>query len=162
MWLAPGLRRVGWTARQRPGLMAAAMTQSTIDLTDPSVFTAWATDTIRFSDQDNAGHTNNVAIAAYCETGRLAYAYQVLLPDKQPGETFILARIAIDYRRESQWPGTVRIGTRPVKVGTSSLILGSGVFKDQVCLATAEATVVFRLHGKPAPIPERIRARLEQ
>jgi acyl-CoA thioester hydrolase len=131
-----------------------------IDLTDPAVYRHWTTDTIRFSDQDAAGHTNNVAIAAYCETGRLAYAYQVLLPDKQPGETFILARITIDYRRESRWPGTVRIGTAPVRVGSTSVTLGSGVFNDDRCIATAEAIVVFRQDGKPAPLPERIRSRL--
>lgn len=131
-----------------------------IDLTDPSVYRHWVTDTIRFSDQDAAGHTNNVAIAAYCETGRVAYAYQVLLPDKQPGESFILARITIDYRRESRWPGSVRIGTAPVRVGSSSVTLGTGVFDDDRCIATAEAIVVFRHHGKPAPLPERIRARL--
>jgi acyl-CoA thioester hydrolase len=137
-----------------------SMSVPTIDLTDAAVYRHWTTDTIRFSDQDAAGHTNNVAIAAYCETGRLAYAYEILLPDKEPGESFILARITIDYRRESRWPGSVRIGTAPVSVGNTSATLGSGVFCNDICIATAEAIVVFRRDDRPAPIPERIRARL--
>ena len=137
------------------------MSVPTIDLTDPRVYRHWTGDTIRFSDTDAAGHVNNVAYAAYCETGRLAYAYSVLLPDRAPEESFILARISIDYRRECRWPGTVRIGTAPMKLGSTSITLGSGVFKDDLCVCTAEAVVVFRQAGKPAPIPERIRARLE-
>ena len=48
-----------------------------------------------------------------------------------------------------------------MKLGSTSITVGSGVFKDDVCVCTAEAVVVFRQAGKPAPIPERIRARLE-
>lgn len=136
------------------------MSETAIDPTDPAAYRHWTTDTIRFSDQDSAGHVNNVAYATYCETGRVMYANEYLLADKQPGESFILARITIDYRRESRWPGDLRVGTVPSRIGKSSLTLLTAVFKDDLCICSAEAIVVFRRDGKPAPIPERIRNRL--
>ena len=36
-------------------------------LQDRSIYPHWCTDTVRFSDQDAAGHVNNVAICAYLE-----------------------------------------------------------------------------------------------
>ena len=37
-------------------------------LQDRSIYPHWCTDTVRFSDQDAAGHVNNVALCAYLET----------------------------------------------------------------------------------------------
>ena len=42
-------------------------------LQDRSIYPHWCTDTVRFSDQDAAGHVNNVAICAYLETARLTF-----------------------------------------------------------------------------------------
>ena len=42
-------------------------------LQDRSIYPHWCTDTVRFSDQDAAGHVNNVAICAYIETARLTF-----------------------------------------------------------------------------------------
>jgi acyl-CoA thioester hydrolase len=37
-------------------------------LQDRSIYPHWCSDTVRFSDQDGAGHINNVALCAYLET----------------------------------------------------------------------------------------------
>jgi hypothetical protein len=42
-------------------------------LQDRSIYPHWCSDTVRFCDQDAAGHVNNVAICAYMETARLTF-----------------------------------------------------------------------------------------
>ena len=137
------------------------MTGEEVDLTDPASFRHWVTDTVRFSDQDAVGHVNNVAVAAYVETGRVTHGHELAEALGLDGEEgFVLARLAIDYRRESYFPGEVRVGTRVLRVGTTSYAIGHGVFKDGVCIATAECVLVHRHGTTPAPIEGQLRALL--
>jgi acyl-CoA thioester hydrolase len=122
-------------------------------------YTHWATDTVRFSDQDGVGHINNVAIAAYGESGRVGFG-STLRPSDD-GSSFILARLAIDYRVQGHYPGQIEIGSRLVKVGRTSFTMEHGVFKDGECLATAECVLVYVQDGAPAPIEGAFRAQLE-
>ena len=128
--------------------------------TDPAWYPHWAVDTVRFSDQDAVGHVNNVAYAAYVETGRVAFGH-ALRPD-DAGSSFILARLAIDYRAEARYPGEIRVGTRLVAIGRTSFTMGHGVFKDGVCVATAQCVLVHAKDGSPAPIEGKLRAELER
>jgi acyl-CoA thioester hydrolase len=130
------------------------------DLTDPGSYEHWATDRIRFSDQDAVGHINNVAMAAYVETGRVAFGHGLRVTD-DPGASFILARLAIDYRAQGHYPGEIRVGTRLQRVGRTSFTMVHGVFKDDVCLATAEGVLVFVRDGAPATIEGAFRGRLD-
>ena len=58
------------------------------DLANPASFRHWVAEQVRFCDTDMAGHVNNVSIAAYVESGRLAHCYGLVLPDRAPGEGF--------------------------------------------------------------------------
>lgn len=136
------------------------MTEHPHDLTDPATFSHWVTDTVRFSDTDMAGHVNNVAVATYVETGRLAFVHEVTA-DREPGDGFILGHLSVSYRKESHYPGEVRVGSRVARVGNKSFTVGAGVFKDGACIATAESVVVYRIGTGAAPIPEHLRRPLE-
>ena len=73
----------------------------------------------------------------------------------------ISAGMTVSFLAESHWPGQVELGTGVLKIGSSSLTVGSGAFKDGVCIAAAEMTVV-RLRGKtPHPIEPGLRETLE-
>lgn len=130
------------------------------DHTEPASFSHWASDRVRFSDQDAVGHINNVAMAAYVETGRVAFGHDLRVDD-DPGASFILARLAIDYRAQGHYPGEILVGTRLQRIGRTSFTMAHGVFKDEVCLATAEGVLVFVRDGAPAPIAGTFRRRLE-
>ena len=127
---------------------------------DPDVYTHWTTDTVRFSDQDAIGHINNVAFAAYVESGRVAFG-RVMRSSGNPDQDFILAHLSIDYHAQGHYPGEVRVGTRLVRLGRSSLTVGHGVFKDGVCIATAEGVLVHLKEGRSAPITGNLRVRME-
>jgi acyl-CoA thioester hydrolase len=128
--------------------------------TDPSSFTHWATDTVRFSDQDAVGHINNVAIAAYVESGRVGFGFSLRGAD-DPGSSFVLAHLSIDYRAQGHYPGDIRVGTRLAALGRTSFTVQHGVFKDDECLATAECVLVHVRDGASAPIEGELRANLQ-
>jgi acyl-CoA thioester hydrolase len=132
-------------------------------LQDRSIYPHWCSDTVRFSDQDAAGHVNNVALCAYLETARLTFMRDVgLMSPREDGVRGISAGMNISFLAESHWPGQVELGSGVLKVGTSSITVGSAAFKDGVCVAAAEMTVV-RLKGKtPHPIDEKFREALEK
>lgn len=136
------------------------MTEPNFDLADRSIYRHWVSDRIRFSDQDSTGHVNNVAFAAYVETGRVDFMRTEVMAHREPDEVLIVVRLAIDYREEARWPGTVDVGTRIVRVGNRSCTVGSGIFHGARALATAETVMVFARDGKAVPIDGAGRARL--
>ena len=121
------------------------MSERRFDATDPANFEHWIDDRVRFCDQDASGHINNTAVAQYVENGRVAYAIEVLQIQDNDSR-FIAARLAIDFLRESHYPGIVRTGTRVARIGNKSVTTLHGVFKDELCIATAECVLVH-LHG---------------
>ncbi len=132
-------------------------------LQDRSIYTHWCSDTVRFSDQDSAGHINNVALCAYLETARLTFMLDVgMFAPKEDGVRGISAGMTVSFLAESHWPGKVELGSGVMRVGTSSITVGSAAFKDGLCIAAAEMTVV-RLKGKtPYPIDRSFRETLEK
>ena len=132
-------------------------------LQDRSIYPHWCSDTVRFSDQDAAGHINNVALCAYLETARLTFMRDMgMFAPKEDGVRGISAGMTVSFLAESHWPGKVELGSGVIKIGTSSLTIGSAAFKDGLCIVAAEMTVV-RLKGKtPHPIDEVFRKTLEK
>lgn len=114
-----------------------------VDLTRRDTFSHWTPVTVRFCDQDPMGHVNNVAFAAYVEAARTMLIRSFLDGIDVPNLDFVLARVAIDYRRELHYPGTVDVGARVLRAGTKSLTTGYGIFLEAVCVATAESVNVF-------------------
>ena len=132
-------------------------------LQDRTIYPHWCTDTVRFSDQDAAGHVNNVALCAYLETARLTFMRDMgMFAPKEDGVRGISAGMTVSFLAESHWPGQVELGTGVIRIGSTSITVGSAAFKDGECIAAAEMTVV-RLKGKtPYPIDEAFRKALEK
>ena len=119
--------------------------QRAYDLTRRAAYRLFTPVTIRFSDTDKLGHVNNVAIAAYFEAARCELFYKLMQEAGVGGSSidFVLARVAIDFKREFFYPGTVAVGSRFVRLGTKSITSGYGLFVGDTCHATAEAVNVF-------------------
>jgi acyl-CoA thioesterase FadM len=85
-------------------------------------------------------------------------------PEDDPTEESgaVLAHLSIDYRQELFFPGTVDIGSRVGRIGRSSYMVGTGVFVDERCIATATGVIVTISSGHPAPIPPNTRQRLTE
>lgn len=119
--------------------------------------------TIRFSDQDAMGHVNNVATAAFFESGRFGFFDHLFAEGTTPWKNMILASVSIDYLREILFPGVVEIGGRLARLGDRSMTTHYAIFKDGDCCAVSQAVTVFfdpvkRTSAAPEP---QVRARLE-
>ncbi|WP_448954780.1 acyl-CoA thioesterase [Labrys neptuniae] len=101
-----------------------------------------ATDKLRYGDTDRQGHVNNAVFATFLETGRVELLHNSAAPMAEPGASFVLARVVLDFRAEVLWPGSVEIGTRVNTIGRSSITLDQAVFQNGRCVAEAQTVVV--------------------
>ncbi len=130
------------------------------DLTDAGTYRHWVTEQVRFSDTDLVGHVNNVAIAAYVESGRVAFAGSLLAAAGQrTGMT--LRRVEIDYLSELHYPAELVVGSCLLAIGRTSLTVGTGVFAGERCAATARAVLVAVGPDGPVPLAAEARRVLE-
>ena len=118
---------------------------------------------IRWRDLDALRHVNNAVYATYLEEARDEWFVRAL----GPGGSFwdyVLARVAIDFRRElTQDDEALVVRTRLVRIGTSSL-----TFREEIVslagwvAAEAESVVVARDHdsGRSRPFTDAERADL--
>ncbi|MGD9805179.1 MAG: acyl-CoA thioesterase [Hyphomicrobiaceae bacterium] len=145
------------------------MAEKAFDLTQRATFGLFTPVTIRFSDTDMLGHVNNVSVASYFEAGRCELFYKLMAEGgltergKAARIDFVLARVAIDYRKEFFYPGTVEVGSRFTRLGNRSITTGYGLFIGDTCHATAESVnVFFDLETRTSvPPPSPVRALLE-
>ena len=120
---------------------------------------------IRWSDVDAYRHVNNAVYATYLEECRDEWTETVLGPE---GDLwgFVLARVAIDFRRELTLADEAVIVTcRPVRVGNSSITTREEVRTlDGELSAEAEAVLVARDAdtGRSRPLSESEREAFER
>jgi acyl-CoA thioester hydrolase len=116
---------------------------------------------IRYADLDRQGHVNNAVFSTFSEIGRVAFLYDPERPLAPDGASFVIARLAIDFRAELFWPGTVGIGTGVRDIGRSSITLAQGLFNEGRCVATVEGVIVMQdeetRRSRPLP-PDTIAA----
>ena len=67
-----------------------------------------STDKVRFGDTDRQGHVNNAVFTTFFETGRVELLDHLGILAGRGDLSFVIAAIAIEYRREVFWPGACR------------------------------------------------------
>jgi acyl-CoA thioester hydrolase len=118
----------------------------------------------RFADIDPLWHINNVAIAQYFEEARVC-AIRAMAADSRipvaPEERILIARQTVDYLNEGNYPGSLEVGVGVLRIGTTSFVLGMGLFQSERCIAVSEAVMVLANQRGPMPLPDDYRRRLE-
>jgi acyl-CoA thioester hydrolase len=120
---------------------------------------------IRWRDMDAFRHVNNAVYATYLEECRDEWAERTLGDD---GDLwgFVLARVAIDFRRElTQEDDAIVVTCRAVRVGNSSVTLREEIRTETGGLsAESEAVLVARDAdtGRSRPLTEREREAFER
>jgi len=118
---------------------------------------------IRWRDLDALRHVNNAVYATYLEEARDEWFVRALGPGGNFWD-YVLARVAIDFRRElTQDDEALVVRTRLVRIGTSSL-----AFREEIVslagwvAAEAESVVVARDRdtGRSRPFTDAERADL--
>jgi acyl-CoA thioester hydrolase len=118
---------------------------------------------VLWGDQDAFGHVNNNAYFRWFESARIAYSQRIGLFDLFKAERIgpILASIACDYRRQINFPDTVKVGIRVTRIGRTSLGLEHAIFSESQAAVAAEGSstiVVFDYRANQShPVPPLIR-----
>ena len=120
---------------------------------------------IRWHDVDAYQHVNNAVYATYLEECRDEWLSEVLHGVSDEWD-FVLARVAIDFRRElrleHEW---VIVSCRLDRIGTSSVTLREEIHAEEGWLAAeAEAVLVARDReaGRSRPLTAAERTALER
>jgi YbgC/YbaW family acyl-CoA thioester hydrolase len=99
-------------------------------------------DKLRFGDTDRQGHVNNAVFTTLLETGRVEMLYGGATALSDPGCSFVIARLELDFIAEMMWPGRIDIGTRVQSIGRSSVRLEQALFQGDRLSAWSESVVV--------------------
>jgi acyl-CoA thioester hydrolase len=138
---------------------AAVNPNLTADLSDPNQYKFWQEDHVRFGDLDVIGHVNNLAMGSYFENARVALMRKAF-PHWPNGETlFVLVQTRFDYFYELNYPAQLRIGTRLLSFGRSSMRLGAALFHDKelVAQSTTVSVLINQETRKPVMVPDDLR-----
>ena len=118
---------------------------------------------VRWRDVDALRHVNNAVYATYLEEARDGWLEQALGDDAALWD-YVLARVAIDFRREiGLEEEAVLARATLVRIGTSSLTLREEIrLLDGTLAAEAESVIVARERetGRSRPLTDAERAAL--
>ncbi len=119
---------------------------------------------IRWRDLDAYGHVNNAVYLTYLEEARDAWVHQALGKVTDTWD-FVLARVAIDYKRELvQDDGAVLVRCGLGSIGRGSIRTHEEIVKlDGTVSAVAESVIVPRdpADGRSRPLTDEERSALE-
>jgi acyl-CoA thioester hydrolase len=118
--------------------------------------------TPRFNDTDALGHINNAAIATWFEEARREI-FKFFIPDLDPKKwNLILARIEIDYLRQSYYQRSVVIETEFEKIGNSSMTIIQRALQDGEVMSVGKSIMVHFDYSSntSSKIPDQIREKM--
>ncbi|MEX2534407.1 MAG: thioesterase family protein [Trueperaceae bacterium] len=121
---------------------------------------------VRFGDTDMFGHVNNAAFATYLESARLAFFRDRLSGtlESPGGEAggIILARLAIDFRKQLLFGASAQVTTGVERIGRTSIALKQELFSEGAVVAQADSVVVVFDYEQqcPAEVPVSVRRKL--
>lgn len=113
---------------------------------------------VRFADTDAMGHLNNASYALYAETARLDFFREI----GAALTSLILARLAIDFRRQVNYGEAVHVDTWVERVGRSSITVSHTIVAAGQVVAEVSSVVVHfdyassRAEAIPADLRERL------
>ena len=119
---------------------------------------------IRWKDVDAFGHVNNAVYLTYLEECRDEWLDEAL-GDGEAAWDFVIARLAIDFRRELRLEDdAVLVSCRLKRIGTSSVTTRETIDAAGELAAEAEAVLVARNReeGGSRPLSDAERAALER
>jgi acyl-CoA thioester hydrolase len=133
-------------------------------LANPKNFRFWTDVSLRYGDTDSLGHINNAVYTVLFEAGRAALLFDRHGAIAGQGKTFVIVHLSVNFVAEMHYPGVARVGTALASFGRTSLKLVQGVFKDDICTATAESAIVLidEETRKPIQISEELKQQIEK
>jgi acyl-CoA thioester hydrolase len=98
--------------------------------------------TTRWNDNDQMMHVNNAVYYMYFDTAQTTFYIQSGLLDMSTTSPYVVAESGCRHFSEVSYPDLLTIGVRVAKLGTSSVRLEMGLFRNDADLASAESYFV--------------------
>ena len=108
---------------------------------------------LRFCDTDRLGHVNNAIYNVMCEAGRAELMQAAGLLDPAGGYGVVIARLELDFLREMNWPGEIRIETAIHRIGQKSLQVHQQLHQDGMLVAKATSILAIIDIEKRCAVP---------
>lgn len=120
-------------------------------------------DKLRYADTDRQGHINNAVFSTFFETGRVELIHRLRQVAADSAKDFVIAQITIEYLKELLWPGEVEVGSRVIRVGTSSITIEQLLVAEGLVHARAESVMVLTdtTTRRSTPLDDLSRSTLE-
>ncbi len=111
---------------------------------------------IRFCDTDALGHVNNANFASYSEIGRMAFGQDIGLDTS----SLILARLAIDFRRQLNLGDKLVVHTWVERIGRSSVTMKQTIVSNGQIAADIGCVIVYFDYStnRPKELTEELKA----
>jgi len=118
---------------------------------------------LRWRDLDALNHVNNASFLTFFEEARLRWFATLSGSWTSDAAQPVLAAVHINYRRQLNWPGQVRVELYCERIGNTSLTIAHrllGGDDAQVTYADGNSVLVWiePASGKPIGLPESILA----
>jgi acyl-CoA thioester hydrolase len=119
----------------------------------------------RWSDNDAYGHINNVVYYEYFDTAVNMWLVETEILDIEKSPIIsIVVETGCTYFESAAYPEPLEAGIAVDKVGTSSIVYATAIFRRDVdhaiCAGRFVHVTVDRATMRPVPIPEDMRAKL--
>ena len=117
-------------------------------------------------DNDLYNHVNNATYYSFIDTAVTSYLANAIRRDlANDPVAYYVAENGCTYFSPISFPDTVHCGVRVAHIGTSSMRLEIGLFRNEEPLAAAQGFFVQvccdRVTQRPLPMPPHVRAALE-
>ncbi len=118
----------------------------------------------RYGDMDANAHLNNLALEAMHENARATMNRDVLPEAYRAGGRrlrLVTSQNAVHFLAEAHWPALIQTGAGVGRIGRTSYVASTGLFRDGACIGLCDTVLVLLDQHGPAPLPDELRAALQ-
>jgi acyl-CoA thioester hydrolase len=112
---------------------------------------------------DANAHLNNLALESLHENARATMNKGLYPTSMRTGRRLrlVTSQNVVHFLAEAHWPATIQTGAGVGRIGRTSYVASTGLFKAGTCIGVCDAVIVLLGDDGPVPISDEFRAALE-
>ena len=118
----------------------------------------------RYGDMDANAHLNNLALEAMHENARATMNRDVLPEAYRSGGRrlrLVTSQNAVHFLAEAHWPALIATGAGVGRIGRTSYVASTGLFRDGECIGVCDTVLVLLGDDGPTQLPDGLRTALQ-
>lgn len=137
---------------------------STYDARDRGLYRYWVKEHVRYADLEVQRHVNNMVVGAYFQAARIGMLGELGILWSTPEHAIVVGRTINDYYKEITYPNQLDVGAVITRLGNTSFTMVIGVFVDDYCYASQEATCIYwnPVKHEKRPLDDMVREKLSR